>query len=284
MAGGLIEGIKKCYTGKNLLSKHSFLFILALLMAFPAAISSINANGNDTEAMKYMYVTNPVLGLLSLVCSFTLGIYIVHFIHNSLKFFLWKDTQQDQERIKALQIMPEINGQIFKHFGSFLGFGFIWFVVSLLIFLILFILGIIPGVNFIGIPLFILVMITFCFSMPYIFCGFARNYQIKGNISPFLIFSYIPKIFLPALILILKYIGMIIVYAICVAIFMFVIFLVLGILSGLAGLNPADLAKNVPIMTITTAIITYTSIILGLAYYYATANIYYENIEMNKEI
>ena len=50
--GGLIEGIVKCYTGKNILKKHLFLYILSIIVTFPFMIAYENTNGNDAEVYR----------------------------------------------------------------------------------------------------------------------------------------------------------------------------------------------------------------------------------------
>ena len=117
MSGGIIEGIKKCYTGNNVATKHIFLLIIAVLVSIPSVITSLNTNGEDAEVYKYMYFQYPLLGIISLLGSFLLAIYMVQFLRNTLKFCYWKEKQTDEAKINALQIMPEINSNLFNNIG-----------------------------------------------------------------------------------------------------------------------------------------------------------------------
>ena len=110
MAGGFFEGFKKIYTGKNIFSKHLFLLLLSILVSLPCAIAALaNNSGTQADIYKYIYFEYPLLGIICTIISLIIGLYMIHFMHNSIKYLIWKDTQSDEEKIKALDIMPDIN-------------------------------------------------------------------------------------------------------------------------------------------------------------------------------
>lgn len=279
MAGGIFEGIKKCYKGKNVLSKHIFLVILLILVTLPSLIATLNTDGSEIQVYKYLFIEHLYLGVIILAGSLILGIYMIHFIHNCVKYFLWKDTQNDQAKVEAMEILPNVDLNIFKHFWKWVGFWTIWLVFLLAICIVLGAICVTPIVNFVGIPLMLLFMVAVSISMPYITIGFARNYSIKGNISPHLLFTYLPKIFVPAIILSLKYFGISILYGIGVVLSIVVV-VAIGTVGTIMGFK---LTSTVPVILISTAMM-YVTTILGLAYYYAASKIYYDKIELEKEI
>ena len=134
--GGLIEGIKKCYKGKNLAKKHGFLYLLAFIITFPIAYATTKTGGNEAAVNQYL-AQNPLFLIMVLVPGIIFGLYFIKFLHNSIKLFIWQDTQKDQERVNAMEIMPEVNGDIFKNFGAVLQFGIVWTIMLALIILVL---------------------------------------------------------------------------------------------------------------------------------------------------
>lgn len=281
MAGGFFEGFKKIYSGKNVFAKHMFLVLLSLITALISAIGAANTNGGQKEIYHYMYVQYPLLGLISTAISFIIGIYTIHFIHNSIKYLIWKDTQNDEEKINALEIMPEINGKIFNHFWKWLGFCIIWGIYIITFILLGVITCFIPGFHIPGIILTIIIFFIVYLTIPFIFTTFAKTYTIKGNICPLMIFTYLPKFALPSIVLYLKLLGILILYCIATLIVAIGIFFIIGLLAGLSGMDTMaikELAKSVPIITALTTIFVYTSTIIGLSFYYAVANIYHKKI------
>lgn len=285
MAGGFIEGFKKIYSGKNIFAKHILLVLLSLIISLVSSIASINANGEKAAAYEYMYVQNPILGIITLVAGVVIGLYLIHFMHNSLKYLVWKDTQTDAEKVKAFDIMPEVDGKIFSHFGKYLGFGILWCIYMT----VLLILGVatcfIPGFHIGGIIISVILFLIIYLSIPFIFISFAKNYTIKGNISPLLLFSYLPKIALPATVLYLKFLGVMILYCIASVIIAFGIIFTIGIFAGLTGMDPLtikDFVVGLPVTTLIGTIIIYLSIIISLGFYYAAAVIYHKKIDALK--
>ena len=289
MAGGIIEGFQKLFAGKNILAKHSFLLILSLLIALPAAISNINTqSGQTADTYKYMYLEYPLLGLVTLVISYIWGIYFIHFVHNCIKYFVWKSTQTDEQKVNALEIMPDINGKLFSHFWEYVLMTIVWMIYIILYIAITIILGCIlaaSGLTALGIAACVVLLIALTFicliSMPYIFTNFAKNYEIKGNLNPLLLFTYLPKVGGTGFVLVLKYLGLGILYSIGITIIIVLITVATGIIIGLGGLNKDIIIGffgGIPFTTAVTTVMVYLSTLLGLAFYYAVGNIYYNKI------
>ena len=279
MAGGLIEGIKKCYTGNNVFTKHAFLIILGLLISFPTCIATISTNGKEADVYLYMFFIAPFFGIVSMLASIALGYYMVMFIRNSLKFCHWKETEKDEEKIRTLQIMPEVDSGLFNiNIFKWLAFCIIWLLMIGITAIILILFCLIP-VLIIPAALLLIVFIVICsISFPHILCGFTKDFNIEKNINPMLLFTYLPKVLGPTVILDLKYLGFSIAVGFVgiIALVVFAVIFYLG--AAIAGLE-IDLANNVVFLAAFTTIYMYICTVLGLAYYYAIAHIYYENIE-----
>ena len=287
MAGGFFEGFKKIYTGKNIFSKHLFLLLLSILVSLPCAIAALaNNSGTQADIYKYIYFEYPLLGIICTIISLIIGLYMIHFMHNSIKYLIWKDTQSDEEKIKALDIMPDINLKLFNHFWKWIGFCIIW-IIYMIVFIILAVMScFIPGFKIGGIILTFFAIFTIYLTVPFIFTSFAKNYSIKENISPLLMFTYLPKIFTSAIVLYLKFIGISILYCIVSSIITFTIFFIIGLIAGLSGYglhSASNITENVCLITLITSIMLYFSLIIGLAFYYAVANIYHKKINTAPE-
>lgn len=272
--GGLIEGLQKCYNGKNLLKKHGFLYILSFIISLPSVYAVLKTGGNKNAANLFL-AQHPELFILIFVASIVFLFYCIKFLHNAIKLFIWQDTQKDQERVKAMDIMPDVRLDIFKNWWNVLKFGIIWCLTIVLTIIILALLSKIPAFNFLAVPILFVVMTCMAFSIPYIIAGFAKNYDTKGNISPSLIFTLVPKVFIPATILGLKYF----IFAICVAIVQSII---VGISTGI--LRILNLHNNLFFLTLVFAIFVYAEFISTFVFYYAVAGIYYRKIEIEREI
>lgn len=273
-SGGLIEGLKKCYKGKNLAKKHVFLYLLAFVITYPIAYATLKTGGNETYAQLYI-LQNPLFLILIFAASLVFGFYFIKFLHNAIKLFIWQDTQNNQERVNAMEIMPEINTDIFKNWWSVVKFGLIWCLIILLTITIFAFLCRIQFINFLFIPILYVVIVCMLFSFPYIIAGFARNYDTKGNVSPSLMITLVPKVFIPATILGLKYF----VFLICIAIIQSIVVGVLAGVFALLKINTTTIG-----LSLLTSIFVYTEFISTLVFYYAVANIYYRKIELEREI
>lgn len=272
--GGLIEGLKKCYQGPNLLKKHLFLYVLSLITTIPILIALSQTDGSEKDMYLYLF-THPLLLILLILSSIAIGLYVTKFLNNSIKLFIWQDTQKDQERIKAMCIMPEISQDLLKNGLEVIKFGIFWIINTIIIFGITIFFLCIPVINLFFIPVAIVIFACYLYSIPYIFAGFARSYKCKGNLYPTLIFTLFPKVFLSATILGLKYF----VYSICVSIIQWLLITVLMIIAGILRIGGYSI-----VMSLVVCIVVYFEIISILVFYYAVANIYYRKIEIEREI
>ncbi|MBR5555752.1 hypothetical protein IKU74_07060 [bacterium] len=270
MADGLIDGLKKLFVGKNITKKHFFLFGICLLTMFPVAFIEGDVSSNNLEMIKQLIDVGGWAVIMHAVGIILISLYLIHFIHNALKFFIWREHQEDIEKTKAIQITPEINKTLFNHFGS---------IVIYYILLVAIVIGLlIPVIATIWIPFVNILMILafgllLSISLPYMFVGFCKNYNRKGNLSPMLLFNYFPKVFLPTLILGLK--------TIVFGIGLLIIEL-LG--AGIVAILFQLFAPEKIVSALTMSIIMYIYILGILAYYYALTYIYYDRIELTKEI
>lgn len=293
MSEGLIDGLKKIFTGKDLLAKHMFLFVMYLIGTLPTAIATAKVGSNNTPALyHYMYIEQPVLGLIAIAVFYIIGIYIINFMHNSIKYFIWKHSQTDENKINALEIMPSINGKLFKPFWKWFGLTILWPLYAILYFVLVFLLGVLIAYSsnsttavYICIPVMATLILIMCVSMPFIFLNFAKNYKFSGNAAPWLIFTYLPKIFVPSFILVLKYLGFIILYVLVYT----ALILALSFIIALFGIASGSLEviteaiTSIPVMTLLSAVMLYTGNLLAMAFYHAAACIYYEYIECTQE-
>ncbi len=258
MAGGLIEGFQKLFKGKNVAQKHLFLFGLATA-AF--LFEMIGKEQNITLAF--------FTGLGAFVVQILVGLYYLHFTHNAVKFCIYRDREENIQKVKAIQIMPELNLNLFAHFWSWIGFGLLWFLIMLAVVIVIGLFMIIPIVSLFAYLALIVLSVCIAFTYPIILAGFAESYQIKGNVSLVLLFSYLPKVFIPMLLLSLK-------VALIMLPFAGIIFLffTMGLFTSM----------NELLLYVLGAIFTYICYLLSFSCAYEVANIYYDKIKLNEEI
>lgn len=235
-----------------------------------------------------MYIQHTVLGIVTILFSLLLNLYCVHFIHKALKFQIWKDTEQNEERIKAFPIMPDINFNFFKPLGKCILFWIIWLIYTtiapgILLLYFAFIYGHVTGINFITCSA-IIYSLFLAFTMPYVVTKFTKNFSVKEVLSPLITFDIIKRTFKKTAIVYLKYIGILILFisAILAITIMFLIFVSI-ILAVMKAANSALIFKSPVILTIMTAIYMYLSSIIGFVFYYVIAEIYHAKIEKTKD-
>lgn len=253
MAGGLIEGFQKVFKGKNLIQKHLFLFLLSI------ALLSINILKNSHT------LTMGLLIPISLVSNIILYLYILHFTHNAVKFCVYSDREENIEKVKAIQIMPEVNLNIFSHFWSWLGFIIIWWLIFFSLGLVIGFLASLPILGLLFVFIAYIFSFIIVFSYPIIITKFAETYSVKHNLSVANLFLYFPKVFVPVFLLYLK-----------VLLILVPIFFILKIIY--------TMCDNFLILFIIKLITLYILIITWLAISYEYANIYYNKIKIEEEI
>ena len=273
MAGGLFEGLKKCYCGKNVTQKHLIILFFCFLLTLPTAIaqSKLGLEAEEAEIYGYLF-QHPVLLILLMLMSFVLMLYLINFTHNALKFFIWSDTQDDPEKINAIQIMPEFNKQIFSYVGQYLGFSAVWFLIFAVLFIALIVVT--TQIPVVGGILLALAMFFVLISSPHILVGFAKTYKIKGNISPLLLFTYTKGTILSTAWLYIKLFGLSILLTFGFVIACFIV----GVVLGMLGFNK-DILQNLVIVSILSTGFAYISMLIYFAFYYSAAFIYFKKIE-----
>lgn len=278
MDGGLFEGIKKCYCGKNVTQKHLMILLLCFLLTLPTSIaqSKLGFEAKDVEIYAYLF-QNPLLAILLIVVSILWTLYLINFTHNALKFFVWSKTQEDQTRIDKIQIMPEINNKIFSYIGQYLGFSCCWIFIYALIFVALVILTI--KLHVLGIICTIIASFIISISAPYILVGFSKNYTIKGNISPALLFQYTKGTILATSWLYLRLLGI----SLLATLALFIIAFIAGIIVAMFELDKTILT-NVVFLSCLSTIFGYISMLIYFGFYYSAAYIYNEKIQSKTEI
>lgn len=269
MNGGLIESLKKLYLGKDVVKRHLILLLVAAITMLPSSFikGDINNTYSDYEMLKALAGVGLCLG-----GTFLLYLYLTHFTHNSLKFFLWAAHQDDPEKINSLDIAPKFDKNIFNHTGTII----LYYICFFLIFMAILIPTEVIAVLFpiLGSGLLILVSLAITVSAPYLFVGFSKSYDLKNNISPVLLVKYFPQVFLPTLVLGLKLFLTSIIAIIVAYIIVFLIGFTLALIS---------FPKQFGIFLGST-ISFYIFYIVILMSQYAMAYIYYDRIELNKEI
>lgn len=251
MTGGLIEGFQKLFKGKNVLQKHLFLFGLGFLLCVEIGLK------------------NHVLYILSsMVTSLLLGLYFMHFTHNAVKYCVYRDHENDYQKVKAIQIMPEINKRLFEHTFELICFGLSWG----LIFAIIYACNLIPFLGFIVAIVSIPFYFCWNFTAGVIFARFAETYQIKGNVSIGKVFSYLPKVILSVLILDLK------IFCLSLPI-IGIVYLMFMLVFGLSSEY-----NRVILIYVLLPSVVYTIILITMAYQYEIANIYYRDVKLIEEI
>lgn len=273
MNGGLIESLKKLYLGKDVVKRHLILLLVAAITMLPCSFikGDINTYSNY-EMLKALAEVGLWAVILYLGGNFLLSLYSIHFTHNSLKFFLWADHQDDPEKINSLDIAPKFDKNIFNHTGTII----LYYICLFLIFMAILIptIAIAVLIPILGWGLLILVLLAISVSAPYLIVGFSKSYDLKNNISPVLLVKYFPQVFLPTLVLGLK-LFLTFIITIIVA---FIIGFLIGFTSALISFP-----KQFGIFLAST-ISFYIFYIVILMSQYAMAYIYYDRIELNKEI
>lgn len=270
MNGGLIEGLKKLYIGNDVLKRHLFILLIAVITVIPFAFVQGEVDTSSNLAtLKQLAEVGPWAVILYLGGLFFLGLYAVHFTHNALKFFLWADHQDDPEKTKSLDIAPKFDKNIMNHAGNILIY---YICLMVVLFIVILPVALVAWIPIIGWGLLILVALVISISAPYLVVGFSKNYDMSKNISPTLLFQYFPQIFLPTLVLGIK---------------MFVLWIgaFIGGLILAFIIGAAFSAFHEGFVTcIAASVMLYILYIVTLAYQYAIAYIYYDRIELNKEI
>ena len=83
MTGGLIEGFQKIFKGKNVVQKQIFLISLVLVGLILQLVPHDNA--------MLILILLPV----AIILTITSNLYTLHFLHNSVKFCVYRDREDN---------------------------------------------------------------------------------------------------------------------------------------------------------------------------------------------
>lgn len=265
MAGGLIEGIQKVYSGPNVLKKHLIIFVLCLIMGVIFAIAAMNTPEKASEAQiyTYLFLKAPLLGIILVIVGTAMGLYNIVFSHNAIKLQTWKDTEKDPARIKALSILPDWNSNLLQPLVELIIFCVVWAIITALTVFFWGALAMLPLIGIIPAIIVVIYISVVSWIFPLLFAMFSKNYSAKGLLSPFLVFSAFGRTFVSMLILYLKCIIYWVVVSVAVWAVVMLSILVLGSL-GKAGL------------LIAITLFVYMMYVAQFGFTYAVACVYHE--------
>lgn len=259
MTGGFLEGVIRLYTEKGWQFKHLILFVFAVIAMLPDTLKTFITKDNVNPELAGIIL---ILNLLVFVLGICFSLFILHFTHNSIKYFQKLMVAENKQMLKKVPIVPRFDGSLFKHFGAWAGFSIVWWLLLMVISVIVVISCMIPIIGVI--PVLCLTVVVL-FALPYINARFAENYQTSGNLNPALLFSIFPKIWKPTLWLMLKCVGVFL----CIA-----LVLVLPYYIAVAMMSPSDV---VWLKYAGGVFLTYIGYVITLVYSYSIAYIYCTN-------
>lgn len=275
MNGGLIEGLKKIYTGTNAWKIHLWIFgltlVMSIILCYAGTQIEVPAGKTLNEAMLYKYFTtqDPILGVIYLIAVLLLSGYLFNTIHNMVKFFSLK--QPDQEG-KNYDIFPNLNIiEILKVLPKIIVVFILWiFYLTIFITICLLATAIIKAKLFTVLVLFAIIFaITPIYAM--VITRFCENYEIKSVVNPLCAINILKNTFLPVWWLIIRVLLLILLVSVITILIAFI----LAIFFRFIG-DPM-------IEGILTVIICYSLIICYFAYYYGCAYIYDKKLKNSEE-
>lgn len=254
------EGFQKCYYGKNIALIHCVLLLIIFSLIAPMTL---------TFSLNLDFAPIIIMSMLTMIIILIfLYLYLTTYIANCIKFFAWKTSQTDEDKIKRLQIMPALNRLIFKNGMHAIGFILAWSGINVAASIVI---GWIPLA-----PVLISVLFTICW--PYIYCDFCKTRKLSAEAFHVEnLFSYLPKVFVETFLL--NIINILANFALLILfIFPFLKF------NNLLPLSSETFSfSNIgPLTTTFMTLGLYLSIIFTFVMYYAIVGIYYEKIELER--
>lgn len=268
MNGGLIEGLKMCFKGRHVRNSHLGILILLIGIVLPFVDVKLNTHLAKIKIMD-VFNYNQLYGILVLICMAGLLLYFIKFMHNTIQLNIYQDFQNDPEKVKSWTVMPKFDKTLFSNWTNTLIFFLVWTLYSAIIAIPLIVLGFIPFVNTLVIIGFSIMAL---YTSTYIVMGFAAQYKTEGNLDISLLFKYFPKVFVPHTVLLLKSIPLSVLITL-------ISFLAAKIIVPLV-LGALGLFVTVSVITLLYA---YLYTLFTLAFYYAAAFIYYNQIFLTKD-
>ncbi len=270
--GGIIEGLKVPFRGKNLLLKHLVFMIVAVLLAAPNMLNFYIKGLPHRVAIGVLGQFFAV-GFIALIVSVILGLYMTKFLQNVIHYNTLTDSPDNTNKFASMQLLPELNSQIFNKWKPCLIFFGVWILYMIIMFAVFAFGMFITLLAQAFIPLIFLdiifVLFIFCYvnSFMYIMASFAVDYQPKGKLSPVLLLKYLPKVFHPTFW-----------WALLVGLINVTIYSVFSLILILCGVE----SKFAYMFSY--PVLMYSSILLSLALYYAAGSLYYKKFIKEKTI
>lgn len=250
----MIDGFKKVYSGKNVLSKHIFMLIIIAILS----IATVNVQIMADTIEKTKELPNIWQLLICMIITLIAGIYTggynLLFSHNSFN-------QENKD------ILPEINLTPFKVFFKTLPLMIVW---SLYILVTLFFsMALISSkslLTVLGIFLF-LFLLFLCAFVNFVYIAYIKNFDSNGLFNINLPFKYMQKSFSDFVLLGLLFIP---VYGVAMT-----PSFIVGLLFGLLG------AKTIMALYAGGILGGYLGFIVQIVWYYSLVQIYKNKIEPN---
>ena len=241
----MIDGFKKVYSGKNVLSKHFFMFIIIAILS----ISTVNVQIMANAIEKTKEIPNISQLLICLAITIIIGIYTggynLLFSHNAFN-------RENKD------ILPEITLTPFKVFLKTLPLMIIWSLYILVSSKSL--------LTVLGIFLF-LFLLFLCAFVNFVYIAYIKNFDSNGLFNITLPFKYMQKSFSDFVLLGLLFIP---VYGVAMT-----PSFIVGLLFGLLG------AKTIMALYAGGILGGYLGFIVQIVWYYCLVQIYRDKIEPN---
>lgn len=250
----MIDGFKKVYSGRNVLSKHIFMLIIIVILS----IATVNVQIMADTIEKTKELPNIWQLLICMIITLIAGIYTggynLLFSHNSFN-------QENKD------ILPEINLTPFKVFFKTLPLMIVW---SLYILVTLFFsMALISSkslLTILGIFIFLFLLFV-CAFINFVYIAYIKNFDSKGLFNIMLLAKYIKYSFSDFVLLGLLFIP---VYGVAMT-----PSFIVGLLFGLMG------AKTMTALYAGGILGGYLGFIVQIVWYYSLVQIYKNKIEPN---
>lgn len=250
----MIDGFKKVYSGKNILSKQIFMFLIIAILS----VSTVNVQIMANTIEKTKEIPNISQLLICLAITIIIGIYTggynLLFSHNAFN-------RENKD------ILPEITFTPFKVFLKTLPLMIIWSLYILVaIFFSMFLISSKSLLTVLGIFLF-LFLLFLCAFVNFVYIAYIKNFDSNGLFNITLPFKYMQKSFSDFVLLGLLFIP---VYGVAMT-----PSFIVGLLFGLMG------AKTIMALYAGGILGGYLGFIVQIVWYYCLVQIYREKIEPN---
>lgn len=239
---GIIDGFKDVFTGEDALVKHISIFTLCAIIGVVSGSAArvLPKGSNSMDLLKELLNLNPIVIMVFIISAIILFAYWLMFIHNCLNKF---------SNLKETNLMPNIDSELITPILPVIPLGIVWTIYNI-------IGSIIPIFNI----FWSIIISGFC--MPYVYIAYCKDFSSKGLMSPAFVFKIMGQVFLPTLILSLKFIA----FYVLLVIIIFMSFMIIGKL-------PLDIAFGLGM-----TLVFYVTYIYALVLAYCQSDIYLDNV------